>query len=130
MAGVFIVRGLPFVAATIYVNGQALPLARVLVDTGSATCIFKTDDLKTLGVNIEDSDNIRGIRGVGGREWVVEKRVDAIEVDSDLRVGVFTIQIGSLAYGLPIDAILGMDFLLASKAILDLDVLTLSKRRV
>ena len=103
---------------------------RVLVDTGSGGTLFKTDDLETIGVKIQGTDRIRTMFGIGGEEYVIEKQIDTLEVGSDLSVSPFTIEMGRMAYRMEIDGILGMNFLLAAKAVIDLDTLTLRKGRL
>lgn len=130
MTAIIIADGLPMVGVTLYANSRSLSLPRVVVDTGASDSLFRTDDLRTLGFGIEPTDIAQAMRGIGGREWVVEKQIDRLEIERDFQVRPFTIQIGALDYGLAIDGILGMDFLVAAKAIIDLDALTLTRRRI
>lgn len=118
MSDIRIVTGLPFVTVTLRANGQTLVLDHVLLDTGSAASVFKTDDLRSIGVTIEPPDRIRFMIGIGGEEAVVEKKIDGIEVGI-LSAQPFTIQLGALDYGVKMDGILGLDFLLNTQAILD-----------
>ena len=122
-----ILHRLPFVSATIYAKGHVLQLNKVLLDTGSAGTVFKTIDLEGIGVLLESTDTIRTMSGVGeGDEYVIEKQIDALVI-GDLRVSPFTIQIGALDYGIPMDGIIGVDFLLQAGASIDMKNLTLSK---
>ena len=43
-----LIDGLAFVAVTLQVNGQVLSLEHVLLDTGSAGTVFKTDALELM----------------------------------------------------------------------------------
>jgi hypothetical protein len=54
----------------------------------------------------------------GGTEAVIERPIDALEI-GELRASPFTIQIGLLDYQIQMNGIIGTDFLLASKAVLD-----------
>ncbi|MGO8670314.1 MAG: hypothetical protein ACLQVD_02955 [Capsulimonadaceae bacterium] len=65
--------GLPFVAAVVCYKGRELPLANVLVDTGSASTIISEERLRTFGLTFEPNDPIHPIRGVGGAEFVFAK---------------------------------------------------------
>jgi hypothetical protein len=116
---------LPFVQVTVYANGKAVTLQRVLLDTGSAGTIFKTDDMETIGLKLGNEDRIRYMVGIGGTESVIEKEVEAIEI-GDLRVSRFLVQLGALNYGFEIDGILGADFLLQAKAQINFNTLILS----
>ena len=53
------------------------------------------------------------------------KRLDRIDLGG-VSVPDFEIQIGSMNYGFPIQGIIGMDFLLRIRAIIDLDTLNLA----
>jgi hypothetical protein len=46
-------------------------MENVLLDTGSASCIFSTDRLLEAGIYLKPTAHIRRIRGVGGEEAVV-----------------------------------------------------------
>ena len=118
MSTITINDGLPFITVTLRVNGQALTLQRVLVDTGSAASIFKTDELAKLGIIPRPEDPIRTMTGVGGKEFIIQKQISGIEV-GDLKTGPFIIQMGALDYDIPIEGILGTDFLLAVEAVID-----------
>jgi predicted aspartyl protease len=110
---------LPFVAATLGFGGQELTFERVLLDTGSAASVFAADAVRDLGIEPAGEDIIRRIRGVGGAEFVYSKRVESLAVGSML-VGDFEVQIGAMEYGFPLQGLLGMDFLLATRAVIDL----------
>jgi hypothetical protein len=119
-----IVNGLPFVAVTLHAGGQILTLEHVLLDTGSHSTVFKTLDLEKLGIRLLLTDQLRYLRGIGGLEAVVEKTIDAVEVGS-LVVAPFTVEMGAVNYGTSLDGILGLDFLLRTQAIIDLNQLQL-----
>lgn len=117
---------LAFVAVTLRVNEKTLTLPKVLLDTGSGGTIFKTVDMETLGLQLEGRDVIRQIFGVGEGEYVIEKQVSEIIV-GDVRVSPFNIQMGAVNYGIPMDGILGLDFLLQAEASIDFKKLILGK---
>jgi hypothetical protein len=121
---IHVINGLPFVAVTLRVGGQILTLEHVLLDTGSHSTVFKTLDLEKLGIRLLLTDQLRFLRGIGGLEAVVEKTIDALEVGS-LVVAPFTIEMGAVDYGFPLDGILGIDFLLRTQAVIDLHTLQL-----
>jgi hypothetical protein len=66
------------------------------------------------------------MRGIGGREAVIEKQVDFVEV-SELRVGLLTIEIRAVDYGFSINGIFGMNFLIQTRAIIDFKTLEIRK---
>ncbi|MCU0511389.1 MAG: hypothetical protein MUE40_02350 [Anaerolineae bacterium] len=105
---------------TITHAGKSLTLERVLIDTGAAACVFKTDDL----VYMHETDILRTMRGVGGIERVIQKQIDRLEAGG-LQAAPFTIQMGAMDYGLPLDGILGSDFWLATRAVINFATRTL-----
>ena len=110
---------LPFVAATLGFGGRRLTFERVLLDTGSAGSVFAADAVRGLGIEPAGEDVLRRIRGVGGAEFVYSKRVESLAVGR-LSVDDFEVQIGAMEYGFPLDGLVGMDFLLAIRAVIDL----------
>lgn len=111
--------GLPYVAMTLLYRDQQLELPKVLLDTGSAGTVFPADKVLTIGLQYEANDTVQRIRGVGGAEFVFSKQVDRLSL-GELHVNEFVIEIGAMDYGLDIDGIVGMDFLIQVDAILDL----------
>jgi len=101
-----------------------IELKSVLVDTGSAGSVFSADRLQTIGLHMEPEDAIRRIRGVGGTDFVFVKKVDSLTVGT-LCVEQFVIEIGAMDYGFPLEGILGMDFLLSTRAKLNFNQLTI-----
>jgi len=60
------------------------------------------------------------VRGVGGSEFVYSKILDEVSIGS-LIVNEFETEIGAMNYGFELDGIIGLDFLLKTKAIIDLE---------
>ena len=94
-----------------------------------AGSVFSADALEPLGFEPAETDIIRQIRGVGGSEFVYSKRVEALAV-GEMAVQDFEIQVGAMYYGFPINGIVGVDFLLATQAIVDLQRLVVHPARV
>jgi len=111
--------GLPFVEAMLIHNGKKVYLSNVLVDTGSASTIISANDAIKLGLKPEPDDKIRSIRGIGGTEFVYEKYIDGIRLGS-IVISNFKVQVGAMDYGFGISAIIGMDFLISSKVVIDM----------
>lgn len=119
---------LPFIEITVYHNNQTIKLPNVLLDTGSASTILKLDLVEEIGLTVELDDVLGTISGVGGSEFVFFKRVDAIEVNG-FRIENMQVDIGTMNYGIEIDGIIGMDFLLKARGIIDLNELLLICKR-
>jgi hypothetical protein len=116
---------LPFTTIVATHRGGSLSITDVLVDTGSAGTVLSANVMAQLSVFPEPSDRLRALRGIGGRELVFTRRLDRIEVAGRALVDV-EVEIGAMDYGFRINGILGMDFLRAAGAVLDLRNLTLS----
>ena len=126
MTPIRLYRKLIFVEATVRANGLSIVLKNVMVDTGSGGTLFNTDQMESLGISQELSDRIVFLRGIGGRESVIQKQVDEIRV-GELVVSPMRIQMGAVDYGFPLDGVLGLDFLVATKAIVDFSSLEIRK---
>jgi predicted aspartyl protease len=111
--------GLPYVTITLRYRGQQLELLNVLLDTGSAGTIFSADQVLSIGLQYEADDPVHRIRGIGGAEFVFSKRVDRISL-GELQVNDFVIEVGAMDYGIDMDGIVGMDFLMQVGALIDL----------
>jgi predicted aspartyl protease len=100
-------------------------LDQVLVDTGSERSVFSSDETASIGITPQPGDRLGRVAGIGGSEWVCWKRLDRIDLGG-VSIPDFEVQIGSMNYGFPIQGIIGMDFLLRMRAIIDLDKLDLN----
>ena len=116
---------LPFVALLIGYKGGTVKIADVLVDTGSASTIMSVDSLIDIGIEPSPEDVLHTIRGVGGVEVVYIRKVDFLEV-GESKITDFEIEVGGMDYGFEINGILGMDFLKASGAIINLHEMQIS----
>ena len=120
-----LVDNLPFVSVALDANDNSLTLDNVLLDTGSAGCIFSADVVLDLDLVCAGSDDLIIVTGVGGSEYVFSKVIDRINV-GPLSLSNFKIEIGAMDYGFELDGILGMSFLLPTEATLDFRQLTLT----
>ena len=100
-------------------QGTEINISNVLVDTGSTTTILAADEVARLKIKAIPEDTIHIIRGVSGVESVFTRFIDYIIV-GECRVANFQIEIGKMDYGFDINGILGMDFLISAKAIINL----------
>lgn len=113
-----------FVTVTIAYGGREIEVSNVLLDTGAASTVINADIAGELGIFAQRTDRLRELRGVGGHEYVFVRELDRIIVDART-MDHFEVDIGEVDYGVGIDGILGMDFLIASRAIIDLSTLEL-----
>jgi predicted aspartyl protease len=100
-------------------QGRKLTLSRVLIDTGSGSTAFATDAMETIGVQPEEEDIVRRIRGVGGYETIVSKQIERLSIGAITQRDV-EIEVTAMGYGFGLEGIIGMDFLMQVGAIIDL----------
>ncbi|QJD84007.1 retropepsin-like aspartic protease [Cohnella herbarum] len=112
-------HGLPFVEMLFTHRGIKRIVPNILIDTGSATTLLSAEIALEIGLEPELTDLIRTMRGVGGAEYVYEKKIDRLKLEN-VSIRNYTIQIGDMDYGLDINGILGTDFLLETRAVLDM----------
>lgn len=112
-------NSLLFTTIRVIHRGSPLDVADVLIDTGSASTVLSADAVAPLSISPEPGDRLRTLRGVGGRELVFTRRMDRIEIGGQGLDG-FEAEIGGMDYGFSINGILGMNFLLGTRAVLDL----------
>ncbi len=111
-------KKLPFISITIVHNSIEFIIDNVLIDTGSAATIFASDYIRKFGIESEPEDKVRKILGVGGNEYVIEKRIDALIIDG-VSIEDSIIQVGEMNYGFGINGILGGDLLMRTKMLID-----------
>jgi aspartyl protease len=119
--------GLLYVTAELGYRSRKVTLTDVILDTGSAGTLFSVDEVSDLGLVLDPSDLIRWVRGVGGSEVVLSKRLDSVAV-GELRRSDFVVQIGAMDYGFPIQGLIGADFLTETGAVIDLNRLEIYDR--
>jgi hypothetical protein len=117
--------GLPCISVTLEHHGKSLTLDRVLIDTGSGGSIFSIEVLQDIDIQYEPEDRLYRIKGVGGTEFVFGKVIDSIQLGTH-GVRQFQIEIGAMDYGFNINGIIGMDFLMAVGALIDLEQMELT----
>lgn len=115
---------LAFVTATLTYSGTSIEIPDVLVDTGAASTVINADHAAEAGIHVRPTDRLRRLRGVGGHEHVFVRRIDRLAI-GEQGADDFEIEIGEMDYGFEIGGILGMDFLRAAKAVIDLGKLSI-----
>lgn len=114
--------GIPFVKAEFINDGKKISSKNILIDTGAGSSIISSDLAIEIGLTPGPNDVINRVRGVGGYEFVYQKSVDKVRI-GQREICNFTIEVGDMDYGFDIDGILGTDFLIASKAVIDMEKL-------
>lgn len=115
---------LPFTQVQLNYHGTKIEIPDVLIDTGSASTILAAHLVAAAGIQPEMSDTLYTIRGVGGTEAVFSRRVDYLQIGPS-KVADFEVEVGGMDYGFDINGILGMDYMLQTGMIINLDDLRL-----
>lgn len=108
-----------FTTVSVAYQGMTTDISDVLIDTGSATSILAVDAVASISIEPVLEDIFHTIRGVGGTETVFVRHLDYLQV-KQCCLPNFEIEIGGMDYGFEINGILGMDFLIRAKAIINL----------
>ena len=116
---------LAFATVTLVHRGVSMVVRDVLVDTGAASTVVNADVVAEAGLVPEAGDVLRTLRGVGGREHVFVRQIDRIVVGG-VSVAPFDVEVGEMDYGISMGGILGMDYLRAVGAVIDLRAMTLT----
>lgn len=119
---IYLHQGLGYVTVSLTYQGMSTTLDNILLDTGSAGSIFSVDKMLEIGVQLESQDAIRRIQGVGGSEFVFIKKVEQLSL-GEFSLKNFDVEIGAMHYGIELNGIIGMDFLLQVGAIINLEKL-------
>jgi len=90
--------------------------------------MLSADVVAQIGIVPELYDVLHIIRGIGGTEVVFSRRVDCLQIGPQA-VDQFEVEVGGIDDAFDINGILGMDFLLQSGAIINLDTLQLDFAR-
>ena len=116
---------LPFVTVRVAYGGRDIEIPDVLIDTGSASTVLSADAVAQVGIVPAESDVLHVIRGVGGTEVAYSRCVDRLQLGDKL-LSQFEVEIGAMDYGFQINGIIGMDVLVSTGAVINLQSLHLS----
>lgn len=96
-----------------------------VIDTGSAGTLLDANIVDQIGISASIGIGAYQVFGVGGSEYVFTHEV-ILEVEGK-RLELFIVEVGDMqTYGTK--ALIGLDFLMATKALIDLDGLILTLR--
>lgn len=110
---------LPIVSINIDYNGMSKMFNHVLLDTGCSSTILDTDLSEEIDLLLDLENAVtRKMYGIGGTEICIEQKVKSIFLDK-FHLTDFTIQLGDVKEMYGFDGIIGNDFLIANKLIID-----------
>jgi hypothetical protein len=118
---------LPLVAVKIEYNGMNRTFTNVLLDTGCSSTILDTDLCEKVGLMLDLENAVtRKMYGIGGTEICIEQKVSGMNID-EFQLHDFTIQLGDVREMHGFDGIIGSDFFLAKKLIIDFENMEVRK---
>jgi len=121
-------NGLLYADATIYHEKKEITIPDVIIDTGSSHTIILTDFLYDLDIGFDDSDELVVMSGVGGAESpAVRKQINSISI-GDIFVENLKTDFGVIDPKDRINGLIGMDFLILGKVMIDTYNMTLNVR--
>ncbi|WEG10778.1 retropepsin-like aspartic protease [Pullulanibacillus sp. KACC 23026] len=100
-----------------------MEINNVVIDTGSSHTAINPDFLSEIGVSYENGDIVYEAYGIGGNVHFYSKKMDSIEI-GDFKISSVEIDVSILPN--EHSGLLGLDILLKSGFILDLNNLELS----
>lgn len=112
---------LPLVSVEIEYNGKKKTFSRVLLDTGCSSTILDADLCEEIGLLLDVENAImRKMYGIGGTEICIEQKVSGLTIDQ-FQLNDFTIQLADVRGMHGFDGIIGNDFFLIHKLIIDFE---------
>ena len=119
---------LPLVSVEIEYAGQKKTFSNVLLDTGCSSTILDTDLCEEIGLMLDLENAItRKMYGIGGTEICIEQKVNGMNI-GQFQLNNFTIQLGDVREMHGFDGIIGSDFFLEHKLIIDFEYMEVRKK--
>ncbi|RXJ02457.1 hypothetical protein DS745_07085 [Anaerobacillus alkaliphilus] len=113
---------LPQASIEIEYYGKKKTSRNVLLDTGCSSTILDTDLCEEIGLYLDlENAKKRKMYGIGGTEICIEQKVSSMSIDI-FPINDFTIQLGDVREMHGFDGIIGSDFFLVNKLIIDFQI--------
>lgn len=117
--------GLLFTAFKISFRGKTKLIENIVIDTGAAESLISPDAVEELGIFAEPGDSVNSFYGVGGSlHNFFSKNVDEIRFDRATLNNV-KLDFGIIDPKGYINGLLGLDLLMKTGAVIDLQTLSL-----
>lgn len=118
---------LPLVSVQIEYNGMKKIFKNVLLDTGCSSTILDTDLCEEIGLMLDLENALtRKMYGIGGIEICIEQTVNGMNI-GEFKLNNFTMQLGDVREMHGFDGIIGSDFFLTNKLIIDFENMEVRK---
>lgn len=113
------IDNLPFVSASLKFNGKQKIFNYLLLDTGCSSTILDTDLAEGMDLLIDlENATTRKMYGIGGTEICIEQKISDLTID-EYRLHDFTLQLGDVNNMYGFEGIIGNDFLMLNKLVVD-----------
>lgn len=112
--------GLLFTSIVINYMGTEKLINNVIIDTGAAHSLISSDLVENMGIVYENGDRIVSMFGIGGEEFAFRKTIDKVTLGPAI-IESHSLDFGFLDTDCGINGLIGLDLLMKSKAIIDLN---------
>ncbi|MGV3487236.1 MAG: retropepsin-like aspartic protease [Tuberibacillus sp.] len=118
---------LPLASVQIEYDGMKKTFKNVLLDTGCSSTILDTDLCEEIGLLLDLENALtRKMYGIGGTEICIEQTVNGMNI-GEFQLNTFTVQLGDVRDMHGFDGIIGSDFFLTNKLIIDFENMEVRK---
>lgn len=120
--------GLLYTSLKLSLQGKAIVINDVIIDTGSFHTILSTNYIDQMEMELTDEDELVKASGYGGAvSYSIRKKIDRIECE-DIVLENVKVDFGEIDPNDRINGLLGLDFLMNAGIIIDLVDLTMHKK--
>lgn len=112
-------NGLILCSLTLSYRGNEMTINNLILDTGASETLIYRHAVQDLDIHLEDDDEFVFMRGIGGREMAIRKKVTLIRFGG-FNALHFPIDFGDSEIDSGINGLLGLDILTAGKFVIDL----------
>jgi len=118
-------KGLLYASIELKYEDESIIIQDVIIDTGASHTIIAPEYLEKMDIPLLDDDELVKATGYGGMiSYSIRKKIDKIKC-GDLVLKDFKVDFGIIDPDNRINGLIGLDFLVSSKSIIDLVDLTI-----
>lgn len=123
-------KGLLYTSIELKYKEKSIIIDDVIIDTGASHTIIATEYLEEMGIPLLDDDELVKATGYGGMIcYSVRKKIDEIRCEN-LVLKDFKLDFGVIDPNDRISGLIGIDFLIDAKSIIDLVDLTIYEKEI
>jgi len=119
--------GLLFASVTLSHGGHRIEVPDVVIDTGATQSLISIDAVDTLFQRYEPGDRLIYMRGIGGSEASVRRRIDSVRFNAFVAENLH-VDFGTLWDHPGINGLVGLDILMPGRFVIDLGLLEANVR--